>query len=308
MKRHIAHKLTLGLTALVLSALSAQAWQVSGEVKCPNGITFKGVVIDVTGTTPSGPFSSSATTDSAGSYIIGLPESDGSYVATINAATLPPGATVDSATSVSFDITGSDFEKIADFTIGGTPCGLGACWFTGGGTRIDQILGIPVAEKGQKNSFGGNVNPGCSPTAGDGGNWNHVARDLKLHFQGRTIRVVRCGNVTPPPDAGSNSPKTPFNFIEWVGEGTLKGIQGNKANYGTVTFFARTEDRNEPGAKDGNAGALIDRYYLKVIDAGGVTRLLIDEDGIDDDNVDPDEITSGNFQLHISSCDNPPEF
>jgi hypothetical protein len=304
MKIQIPH--TLSLTALLLSALSAQAWQVTGEVRCPNGITFKDVIIDVTGTTPDGPFSTSAATDASGQYFVALPETDGSYVATINTSTLPQDATVESPLSVPFVITGTDFEKVANWVIGGAACDQGVCWFTGGGTRIDQILGIPVAEKGQKNSFGGNVNPGCSPTAGDGGNWNHVARDLKLHFQGRTIRVVRCGNVEPPPGPGSSSPKTPFNFIEWVGEGTLKGIQGNKANYGAVTFFARTEDRNEPGAKDGNAGALIDRYFLKVVDAGGVTRLLIDADGVDDGQVDPSEITSGNFQLHISSCDNPP--
>lgn len=302
----LAHKITFGVTALIMSALSAQAWQVTGQVRCPNGVTFKDVVINVTGTTPSGAFSTSAATDAEGLYFIALPESDGSYVATINPATLPQDATVASPLSVAFNITGSDFEKVASWEIGGVACDRGVCWFTGGGTRIDTILGIPVAEKGQKNSFGGNVNPGCSPTAGDGGNWNHVARDLKLHFQGRAIQVVRCGNVTPPPDPGSSSPKTPYNFIEWTGTGTLKGIQGNKIDYGAVTFFARTEDRNEPGAKDGNAGSGIDRYFLRVVDAGGVTRLLIDADGIDDGKVDPSEITSGNFQLHISSCDNPP--
>ena len=81
---------------------------------------------------------------------------------------------------------------------------------------------------------------------------------------------------------------------------------GNKADYGIVTFFARFEDRNEPGSKDGNAGSGIDRYFLKVVDSGGTTRLLIDNDGIDDGNVDPTEITTGNFQIHVSSCDNPP--
>ena len=112
-------------------------------------------------------------------------------------------------------------------------------------------------------SIGGNVNPGCSPTAGDGGNWNLIDHDAKLHIQIRHIEVVKCGNIPEsirPP--GSDSPKTPFNFIEWMGTGTIKGISGNKVNACPVYFFARAEDRNEPGSKETLGPAFIDRYWI----------------------------------------------
>lgn len=117
--------------------------------------------------------------------------------------------------------------------------------------------------------------------------------------------MVRCGNVTPPPPEGSTSPVTPFNFIEWTGEGTIKGIQGSKIGTIAVHFFARTEDRNEPGSKDDNSGSGIDRYYLHVysnpLDPIGSTLLLVNGDA-NPANVLPVEIDNGNFQLHISSC------
>jgi hypothetical protein len=102
---------------------------------------------------------------------------------------------------------------------------------------------------------------------------------------------------------------TPFNFIEWTGTGTLKGIQGNKLGTISVYFSARTEDRNEPGTKDSNAGSGIDRYYLNVYtnqaDPAGSSLLPVNGDA-NPLNVVPIEITDGNFQIHISSCDNPP--
>ena len=307
----IACKTGIILVALLVTSMTARAWHLSGQVKCVNGSTFNNVIVKVNGLSCLGAFAGEASTDSEGLYYMDLPDCDGSFIATIDANSLPLDATITSpATGTAvFDTSGAteaDKSEVVDWLIDSAVCGQAACWFTGGGTKIDSILRIPVAEKGTKNSFGGNVNPGCSPTAGAGGNWNHIARDLKLHFQGKSIQVVNCGNVTPPPDPGSSSPKTPFNFLECVGTGTLKGIQGNKANYGTVTFFARFEDRNEPGSKNANAGALIDRYFLKVVDGGGTKRLLIDANGVDDGNVDPGEITTGNFQIHISSCDNPP--
>lgn len=298
---------SLSLAAVLLSALTVHAWHLGGKVTCPERSAIEGAVINVSGTTAAGAYTASGVTDDLGEYVVPLPDSPGSFVATLDVSSLPAGSFVVGAGSVSFTTTAQDAWPYITFVVDGTVCipPPGVCWFTGGGAKLDNLLGIPTAHKGPDNSFGGNVYPGCSPTAGGGGNWNHVARDIKLHFKGTDIQVVQCGNVTPPPPPGSTSPVTPFNFIEFQGTGTLKGIQGNKADYGAVTFFARCEDRNEPGSKDSNAGTGIDRYFLRVVDSGGVVRLLIN--GSADPNlVMPVEITDGNFQLHISSCDDPP--
>src|SRR5688572_7010006 len=301
--------LCLSLLTLLLCAATANAWHVRGQVRCPDGAAFDGVVITVTGSTCVGVFTDVATTSLGGLYIISLPDCPATYTLTLDPNTLPPGGTV-ADTSVTFVVTEDQTSQVIDWEVSGTPCEqAGKCWFTGGGAKIDPLIGLPVAQKGKWISFGGNVNPGCSPTAGDGGNWNHIDRLANLHFQGRTIQVLSCGNVTPPPPPGSTSPVTPFNFIEWTGVGTIKGIQGNKVGTIPVYFNARTEDRNEPGSKDSNAGSGIDRYYLHVYsdpaDPAGSTLLLVNGDA-NPLNVVPVEIDHGNFQLHISSCDNPP--
>ncbi len=294
-----------------LSSLTANAWHVGGQVKCPNGLTFNNVTINISGTSCDGPFSVTTSTDSDGLYLISLPDCDGTYTASLDVSTLPANASLVSPASVTFSTSVASDSFVADWEIGGAACESGACWFTGGGAKTDPLIGIPVGHKGKWISFGGNVNPGCSPTAGDGGNWNHIDRLLNLHFQGRTIQVIDCGNVTPPPPPGSTSPKTPFNFIEWTGTGTIRGIQGNKVGAIPVYFNARTEDRNEPGTKDSNAGAGIDRYYLHVFtdpaNPAGSTQLLVNGNA-DPTIVTPIEIDDGNFQIHISSCDNPPSF
>ncbi len=175
----------------------------------------------------------------------------------------------------------------------------GRCWLTGGGGKVDDASGHTV------HSYGGNINPGCSPTAGQGGNWNDVAHDLRLHFQGRAIEVIRCGNMPGIPP-GSDSPVTPFNFIEFRGTGTLKGIKGNKVDHGTVYFFGHYEDREEPGSHGQPDPDERDRYFLHVFsDPGnpnGTTLLLVDVDG-NPATVDPVTVSHGNLQLHISSCE-----
>jgi hypothetical protein len=302
----------LSVFVLVMAVGTANAWHVSGQVICPNGSAFFDVKITVTGTRCDGSaFSRSAFTDAAGGYLIGLPSCPGSFTISINMADLPADAVVVSPAggSTTFSTTSSDNVKVVNFVVDSAECEpQAACWFTGGGAKIDPLLGIPVGQKGKWINFGGNVNPGCSPTAGDGGNWNHIDRLANLHFQGRTIQVTDCGNVTPPPPPGSTSPVTPFNYIEWTGVGTVKGIQGNKTNL-EVYFNARTEDRNEPGSKDSNAGSGIDRYYLHVFtdpaDPVGSTVLLVNGDA-NPLNVVPVEIDHGNFQIHVSSCDDPP--
>ena len=301
------------VTCAVLSGATAYACHLEGEVTCPNGIPFKDVIVWVSGTSSEGAFEAYGVTDSEGHYIVyvGLV---GTYTASLDPTTLPSDATIVSpGASVSFEIQDVNIDTPVINWVVNSPSlceSGGACWFTGGGAKIDQLIGIPVATKGNGksplHSFGGNVYPGCSPTAGDGGNWNHVARGgIKLHFKGTSIRVVKCGNVTPPPPEGSTSPVTPYNFIDFEGTGTLKGIQGNKDDFGTVTFFAHCEDRNEPGSKGARDGALIDRYYLRVMDGDGVVQLEVGSI-LDDGTIVPVTITDGNFQLHASSCDNPP--
>jgi len=304
---------TIAAAALVIwSASAAQAWQVHGRVICAgNNIPLAGATLTIT----SNAGVATVSTDIDGYYTADLdalftPDSTPrSYVIVLNLSSLPADATITipPGGSYSFATTVDDTEFERNFTVSSGQCTPSACWMTGGGQKIDPILNIPVAEKGTKENFGGNVYPGCSATAGDGGNWNHLSRALKLHFQGRSIQVLRCGNVPDIPP-GSTSPATPFNFIEFQGTGRVSGIQGNKADYPLVYFFGRVEDRNEPGndnALGPDDGSLIDRYFLRVFtnpaDPAGSTLILSDIDS-NSATVDPAPITHGNLQIHVTSC------
>jgi hypothetical protein len=169
------------------------------------------------------------------------------------------------------------------------PLPTGACWLTGGGT----IGGVDAHGK-PLHTYGGVVNPGCSPTAAGGGNWNDIDHVAGLHFKGLDIQVITCGNIPGYP-AGSSSPVTPFNYIDFQGVGTLKGIDGNTNDYGVVLFRGRAEDHGEPGGG-------IDRYYLRVYDAGGNTLQIISTDPANPLDIAPVTISTGNMQLHISGC------
>lgn len=157
--------------------------------------------------------------------------------------------------------------------------------------------------KGPADTVGGVVFPACSSEPSNGGQWNHVAHKDKLHVKGNDVHIVSCGNV-PGIEPGSESPVTPFNYIEFEGTGQVLGIHGNKIEPVDVTFFGRVEDRNEPGnEQSATSGEDIDRYFLRVVDGNGDVVYLVDQDG-NPDTVDPITITGGNFQLHTSSCDN----
>jgi hypothetical protein len=297
---------------LGLSAGAAQAWNVHGRVICAQlSIPLNGVSVTVSAQGQS----ATTTTDADGFYTFDLDlafspaQTPRSYSLSLDAPSLPADAfiTVPQGGTYTFATTADNSEFQLDFVVSTANCTPSGCWMTGGGQRIDPILKIPVAEKGTKDNFGGNVNPGCSATSGDGGNWNHLARGSKLHFQGQHIEVLRCGNVSGIPP-GSTSPVTPFNFIEFQGTGRLQGVQGNKADYPLVYFFGRVEDRNEPGVTDADGGAQTDRYLLHVYsnpaDPSGSTLLLSDGDGNASTN-DPEPITHGNLQIHISRCSTP---
>jgi hypothetical protein len=303
---------TIALAAVLAVAQPAHAWYVKGYVYCDqNGsgsgdtgdLPLPNVVITVTGT--SLVFTGTATSDATGAYYVDLPNLPGSY--TIQAAG-PNGATALAPTTnpASITLTSSVMTAEVHFLFDSRACATtqqAACWLTGGGAKFSATTGTLLAEKGPQHSFGGNVNPGCNPDSGEGGQWNHIAHAMKIHFQAWQITKVECGNV-PGISPASYSPQTPYNYLEFQGTGTLKGIKGNQADYGTVTFFARAEDRNEPGSSGNHDGAFIDRYFLRVVDASNAVRLLIDVDG-DPNTVDPVLITDGNLQIHISSCTVP---
>ena len=288
--------------SFLLATNFAHAWSATGFVFCDanQNQTIDGgdspianVLVVVTNT--SGTFSNAALTAADGSFLVLLPEDTvDTYVETLVAATLPASSTIVLPTPPVFVFSlpnGNSTVFVGNWLINSPECQSGGgggsgCWLTGGGT-----IGTG---RTPEHSFGGNVFPGCSPTAGQGGQWTDVAHDLKLKFQGTVVTTVNCGNVAGIP-AGSTSPVTPFNFIEFSGTGTLKGIGGNDAASIPVLFFARAEDRGEPGKN-------LDRYYLRVYTADGTTLLLISGDPANPTNVVPVIINTGNLQMHFRPC------
>jgi hypothetical protein len=307
-------KLILAAAALMLlvGAGSAFAFPFDGYITCEgNGEPMPGLVLTVTSTDGQG-YLGQCTTDDHGYYYIHLPGVYGCYRVTI--ATAAGDHVVSPAEGYyDFCVVAGTYEYHENWIIYSPSCvevPEMACWLTAGGAKFSTITGTLLGQsrrtkQTKEYNWGGNVNPGCSPTAGDGGQWNTIDAAQKLHFQGFAIEIVRCGNVDGIPP-GSTSPVTPYNFIEFRGTGRVQGIQGNKADYPLVYFFARAEDRNEPGSTGMRDGAGKDRYFLNVYtnpaDPVGSSLILVDIDG-DPASVDPLIITDGNMQIHISSCD-----
>ena len=248
---------------------TAAAWHLDGRVICDEGALPLGGVQVNVVSTDGGGFSGSTTTANTGLYHLELPNVPGAYRATL---VVPNGGSVVNPASGQFLFSTSNatFEIHADWVVHSSACSNIGCWLTGGGAKYSAITGTSLGQIGIKNNFGGNV---------DG---------------------------IPP---GSTSPVTPFNFIEFRGTGTLKGIKGNKVDYGTVYFFGRCEDRNEPGSNGQRDGAGKDRYFLHVFSSLGnpigTTLLLVDVDG-NPATIDPVTITDGNLQIHVSSCSTGP--
>jgi len=246
-----------------------------------------------------------------GYYTLPLsPDVPQTYNVSLDAASIPGGAGVIQPATGDYIFTGTAVGQLfrRNFLVDASACTdepeLG-CWMTAGGVKFSNFTGGTVAQHGPKVNLGGNVFPSCDPDPGNGGQWNHVDHQNQLHFQGFDIFTVECGNV-PGIEEGSESPVTPFNYIEFAGTGRIQGIKGNKLSETDVSFFARVEDRNEPGNERASDGEDIDKYFIHVFsDAGdpfGTTILLTDGDG-DPTTVDPITITGGNLQLHSSSCD-----
>ena len=322
-------KKIIGLIAaasiILLTSGQANAWHASGKVVCDvnqsGSIDAGDLPLSDFGYGPTGVNMINsggdvfyAITTAEGSFWKKLPDLTDDYTMSLDISTLPADATTIQPPGgvYAFQLTDSVLDVTRNFLVDSEVCHPqiveDKCWLTGGGVKFSHITDTYVAEHGPRDNLGGNVFPSCDPDPGNGGQWNHVAHSAKLHFLGTDINTVRCGNV-PGIESGSESPVTPYNYIEFQGTGRLTGIKGNKVNHGNVHFFARAEDRNEPGSRGAKDGVDIDRYYIHVFsdpaDPAGTTLMLLDDDG-QPSTVDPVTITGGNLQLHISSCDNPP--
>jgi len=259
-----------GLLAAALGCLTADACTLTIRVACPNDKTSDNIEVSIAGV-------GSAKTDSLGIATLEVP-SFGTYTVCVNESTLPTGATIgQKCQKVKVD---TEAPPVVDFVLGGSFCGdippQGPCWMTGGGT-IDKVKGKPSY------SYGGVVYPGCSPKAADGGNWNVIDHANGLHFQGKHIIVDSCSGVS------TRSPRVNVNIIDFHGDGTITGIGGNPEEKVEVTFVGRAVDNLDGGA--GN-----DLLYIEV-QLGGVTVLQIGNSA-----QDPATITTGNIQIHTSSC------
>lgn len=272
----------IALLAIASSAFTAFAgcFNVSGVVSCPAGCSSCGILVYVYGV-------GSTLTSGNGAYFLELP-GPGNYTICVDPTSLPPGASIQGNTCTKFSVDIYNPYADIDFTLKGTFCGKtppppGACWLTGGGT-IGTGKGVPTF------SFGGVVNPGCSPVAAGGGNWNVVDHARGLHFQGIDIAVLACSG--PP----TKSPSVNVNTIDYAGTGTLEGVEGNPMSKINVCFIARGVDISEPGAGK-------DMLYLDVVDCTtGATLMLISTDPGNPSDVAPVVITTGNLQIHTSSC------
>jgi hypothetical protein len=248
---------------------------VSGVVSCPNGNTAAGIRVFITG-------GGSTTTSGNGAFSLNLPQF-GTFTICVDSSTLPPGASILGNACTTFSVDMDNPFADVDFTLTGAFCEKqpppGPCWLTGGGT-IDKTKGKPDY------TYGGVVNPGCSPIAAGGGNWNVIDHLHDLHFKGLDIAVIGCTGVP------TKSPKVKVNIIDFMGTGILEGVSGNAMPKTPVSFIARAIDTSEPGGGK-------DQLYLNVFDATG-TRLLISMDPTHPANVAPKPITTGNLQIHTT--------
>ena len=108
---------------------------------------------------------------------------------------------------------------------------------------------------------------------------NHVTG---LHFKGTHFVVDDCRGVP------TKSPKVTVNIIDWHGIGYVSG--DGESTKTPVTFVGTFRDSHESGA---NADGL----YIKVLDLSG--NLVFQIGG---GPVDLDLLTTGNVQIHQSSC------
>ncbi len=265
-------RVLLGLAALALSALTATACIIEGVVSCPNGTTSAGIPVFIVG-------GASTVTDGSGLYVLSVP-SGGKYTVCVGSP-LPDGFTIKGNGCANVIADPNDIV-VQDFTLDGPACANipppGPCWLTGGGT-IGKTQGVA------NYTYGGVVNPACSPSPAGGGNWNVLDHFSGLHFKGQFITVTNCHGVP------TRSPKVTVNVIDFMGTGVIGPLGGETT---PVTFFAEAIDNNEPGSGS-------DALWLRVTDSGGHVLMLISTSS-DPAVVAPVTISTGNLQIHQTSC------
>ena len=266
-----------GLLAVAL-ARTASAHCINVTVVCPTGQSAAGIKVCATRSDGLGPFCGHTDAnglvfdDATGASGICLP-SDDTYTFCVDTTTLPAGTTVSDCQTV---LTG--FGVSLEFTLSGAVCSTpppaGPCWETGGGT-LDKVKGDNVW------TFGGVIYPGCSSFAAGGGNLNIVNHVTGLHFKGENFVVDDCRGVS------TKSPKVTVNIIDWHGTGEVTDAAGKNI---LVNFVGTFMD-----AHDGGAGS--DGLYIRVTDETGA---LVFQIGGGPDDLDL--LTTGNVQIHQSSC------
>jgi hypothetical protein len=264
---------TACVLAGALSAMTASAHLLI-TVSCPDsGNSAAG--ISVTATQVNGSEVETGVTDSNGFLELSFINT-GDFNVCVDPNTLPAGATLGTLCQVA-TVPLTPAANSVTFNLSGPFCtgAPSACWETGGGT-LDKVKGDNVW------TFGGVIYPGCSSKAAGGGNLNIVNHVTGLHFKGENFTVIDCRGVS------TKSPKVTVNIIDWIGTGevTLAGATI------PVTFSGTFMD-----AKDGGAGN--DGLYIQVLDGSGN---LVFQIGSSSDISGLDILTTGNVQIHQSSC------
>ena len=264
------------MLATALSVMTASAF-FDVTVACPSGLSASGIHVCAVLTTDNSQYAC-GDTDANGFVQLGPFCCLGTYMICVDTKTLPPGACL--AQPCQFATLDADhlevtvsFELCGDFCSGPPPSG--PCWETGGGT-LDKSKGKPVW------SFGGVIYPGCSSAAAGGGNLNIVNHITGLHFKGTDFVVDDCRGVP------TKSPKVTVNIIDWHGIGYVSGDDQSKKT--PVTFVGTFRDSKESGAGS-------DGLYIQVRGLGGN---LVFQIGNGPDDLDL--LTTGNVQIHQSSC------
>jgi hypothetical protein len=276
-----------------------QPWLTSGRVACDanqngqidaNDQAVLGVLVMVTNV--SGTFSNgNFTATPAGDFVLELPPVPDSYVLSINPLSLPEGSTLvlPASGTVSFSLTAT----VTNFTGGNFLIANPACVQTNpppqtNGCCLAGSASIGGTSKKPLFTLAATVFPGCRCDKEDSGEFNVVAKGLKLQFRGTVAEILNCG------ESVDSACGAVVGSMEVQGVGTLKGIEGNNCNSGLVSFFAHIEDRSE--------AHLADLVYFRAYAEDNTTLLLISGDTANPANVSPVAVC-GNLVIGTNCCE-----
>ena len=251
-----------------------------------NDLALPNVLVVITNV--SGTFSNASLTAApAGAFTIPLGSATDTYVEYLQPATLPAGAMVEQPTSglYTFTLSPNNLEFKGNFLVSGvtTPNILGTnnCSMEAHGT-------IGGHESEAQFTFSGSAFSPCDLNNGVTGEWNILARDLRLHFTGSVFVIGDCGEQT-------NSSGVVTRFIDFQGAGNLIGFHGPKTRFGVVTFTGRAE-------QNGHSRQNPDRLYCRVDTANGTTVLLISGDTSNPSNVVAVALSTGEVKIDTNPC------